>query len=150
MIKICEAYAIEHKILFNGAKSKLLIFGRRHDNPNIVVNGNKVDICTKAEYLGIILNTENEHNAIEDGITSFNVSFNRFLANFNSCRISIKNKLFHQYCCSYYGSQLWPLGNQNGEKHSIKFGTSQTELIVICSQLLQMFTQLKSLLKVNL
>ena len=121
MIKICEAYAIEHKILFNGAKSKLLTFGRRHDNPDIVVNGNKVDICTKAEYLGIMLNTENEFNAIEDGITSFNVSFNRFLANFNTCRISIKNKLFHQYCCSYYGSQLWPLWNNYFDNICVKW-----------------------------
>ena len=40
MIKICEAYSLENKILFNGTKSKLLIFGRIHANPNIVVNRN--------------------------------------------------------------------------------------------------------------
>ena len=68
-----------------------------------------------------MLNTENEFNAIEDGITSFNVSFNRFLANFNTCRISIKNKLFHQYCCSYYGSQLWPLWNNFFDNICVKW-----------------------------
>ena len=121
MITICENYAIEHDILFNGSKSKLLIFGREYVNPNVYVNGNSVDVCTKAEYLGIILNTENNYNAIEEGITTFNVSFNRFLANFNTCRISVKNKLFHQYCCSYYGSQLWPLWNSNFENICIKW-----------------------------
>ena len=121
MIAICENYATEHNILFNGSKSKLLIFGRDYVNPNVYVNGNIVDICTKAEYLGIILNTENNYNDIEEGITAFNVSFNRFLANFNTCRISVKNKLFHQYCCSYYGSQLWPLWNSNFENICTKW-----------------------------
>ena len=121
MIKICESYAIEHNILFNGTKSKLLIFGREYDNPNVIVNGYKVDVCIKAEYLGIILNTENKYNDIEDGVTTFNVSFNRFLANFNTCRISIKNKLFHQYCCAYYGSQLWPLWNSSFENICVKW-----------------------------
>ena len=121
MIKICESYAIEHNILFNGTKSKLLIFGSEYVNPNVYVNGNPVDVCTKAEYLGIIFNTENNYNAIEEGITTFNVSFNSFLAKFNTCRISVKDKLFHQYCCSYYGSQLWPLWNSQFENICLKW-----------------------------
>ena len=122
MITICENYAIEHNILFNGSKSKLLIFGSVYDNPNVYVNGNSVDVCIKAEYLGIILNTENSYNAIEEGLTTFNVSFNRFLAILNTCRISVKDKVFHQYCCSYYGSQLWPLWNTNFENICTKWG----------------------------
>ena len=89
MITICENYALEHNILFNGSKSKLLIFGREYDNPNVYVNGNSVDICTKAEQLGIILDTESNYHAIDEDITTFNVSFNRFLAHFNICRISV-------------------------------------------------------------
>ena len=111
MIKICESYAIKHNITFNGTKSKLLIFGKKCEDPNIMINGKKAEMCTKAHYLGILYNTENEYDVIEEGITNFNVSFNRFLSNFNTCRVSVKNKLFNQYCCTYYGSQLWPLWN---------------------------------------
>ena len=113
MIKICELYAKIHNITFNGTKSKLLIFGKKCVNPNITVNGNLVKLCIKADYLGILLNTENSFNVVDEGIMAFNVGFNRFLSKFNTCRVSVKNKLFNQYCCSYYGSQLWPLWDQN-------------------------------------
>ena len=81
-----------------------------------MVNGEKVVLCTKAHYLGILLNTEDKYDAVEDGILNFNISFNRFLSNFNTCCASVKNKLFQQYCCSYYGSQLWPLSNNKFDK----------------------------------
>ena len=121
MIKICESYAAEHSIAFNGAKSKLLIFGKKYEAPEVMVNDAKVAVCTKAYYLGILLNTEDKYDAVEDGILKFNISFNRFLSNFNTCGSFIKNKLFQQYCCSYYGSQLWPLWNNKFDKVCVKW-----------------------------
>ena len=112
MNKTCESYAKEHKIAFNGSKSKLLVFGEKNTIPCIIVNGKEVEKCTKAYYLGILLDTKDKCGAVEDGITNFNVSYNRFISKFKTCRVSVKNKLFGQYCCSYYGSQLWPLWNK--------------------------------------
>ncbi len=34
-------------------------------------------------------------------------SFNLFMANFNQSYSIVKNKLFKQYCCSFYGAPLW-------------------------------------------
>ena len=31
------------------------------------------------------------------------------MASFVKCQSSVKNKLFSQYCTSFYGSQIWPL-----------------------------------------
>ena len=31
------------------------------------------------------------------------------MAEFGSLSTIVKNKLFNQYCCAFYGSQLWPL-----------------------------------------
>ena len=121
MIKICESYASEHSITFNGTKSKLLIFGNKYEAAEVMVNGEKVVLCTKAHYLGILLNTEDKYDAVEDGILNFNISFNRFLSNFNTCCASVKNKLIQQYCCSYYGSQLWPLFNNKFDKICVKW-----------------------------
>ena len=112
MIKTCESFAREHKIVFNGSKSKILIFGEKSATPSIFVNRKEVEKCTKAYYLGILLDTKDKCGAVEDGLTNFNVSYNRFISKFKTCRVSVKNKLFGQYCCAFYGSQLWPLWNK--------------------------------------
>ena len=37
------------------------------------------------------------------------------MSKFDSCNVTTRNKLFHQYCSSMYGSQLWDLTNNNIE-----------------------------------
>ncbi len=34
-------------------------------------------------------------------------SFNLFIVNFGHTYALVKNQLFNQYCCSYYGAPLW-------------------------------------------
>ena len=113
MIKICEIYSDKHYISFNGKKSKLLIFGKKESDPNIFIKGEHVPVCTKAIYLGNLLSTVNENDMTNEGTKLFNVNFNIFMSEFSTCRILVKNKLFNQYCCFYYGSQLWPLYNDS-------------------------------------
>ena len=59
MIKICEEYANEHSIMFNGNKSKYLIFGNYKYDPIIQVNNETVYRCESALYLGHMLHTKN-------------------------------------------------------------------------------------------
>ena len=63
MIEICEGYAKDHNILFNGKKSKYLIFGEYKYNPIITVNNEIVPRCDSAIHLGHLLNTKNTRNA---------------------------------------------------------------------------------------
>ena len=110
MIKICEEYANEHDILFNGKKSKYLIFGPYNYNSIVRVNNEIVVRCDKAVHLGHVLHTGKTHDAlIEDAIGKLNHSFHGFMSRFDSCNTTTKNKLYHQYCSSMYGSQLWLL-----------------------------------------
>ena len=51
----------------------------------------------------------NKYEMVFDGIKKFNGSVNRFMSEFGSLQTVVKSKLFHQYCCALYGSQLWPL-----------------------------------------
>ena len=117
MIKTCEEYANEHDILFNGKKSKYLVFGangKYKTNHIVKVNNELVDRCEKADHLGHTLNTESSTDAMaEKGLTDLNASFHSFMSRFRGCNASSKNKLFHQYCSSMYGSQMWAL-NSNG------------------------------------
>ena len=50
---------------------------------------------------------------LKKGLTDLNASFHSFMSRFRGCNASSKNKLFHQYCSSMYGSQMWAL-NSNG------------------------------------
>ena len=110
MIKICEEYAYEHDILFNGKKSKYLIFGPYKYNSIVRVNNEVVERCDKAVHLGHALHTGKTHDAlIEDAMGKLNNSFHGFMSRFDSCNTTTKNKLYHQYCSSMYGSQLWLL-----------------------------------------
>ena len=116
MIKICEDYANENDILFNGAKSKYLVFGKYEYNPTIKVNNENVPRCKDAIYLGHKLCTKNTNTElVEDTIKSFNASYHNFMNKFGSCNMTTKNKLFHQYCSSMYGSQLWLLSSPSTE-----------------------------------
>ena len=67
--------------------------------------------------MGHLLHTKDTNNAlIEDAIGAFHRSCHSFMSRFGGCNIATKNKLFHQYCTSMYGSQLWLLtsrGNVN-------------------------------------
>ena len=59
MIKICEEYANEHNIIFNGSKSKYLVFGKYEYNPTVKVNNEIVSRSESAEHLGHLLHTGN-------------------------------------------------------------------------------------------
>ena len=114
MLETCEVYAKDHNILFNGNKSKYLIFGDYKYNPIIKLNNEIIPRCESAIHLGHLLNTRNTRNAlIEHSINQFNKSFYGFISKFDVCNTTTKSKLFHQYCSSMYGSQLWDLTNQN-------------------------------------
>ena len=108
MIKICESYAADHDILFNGNKSKLVVFGNKRDNCEIYVNGIMVPVCESAIHVGNLV-SENVHDTIDFSLRRFNSSFNYFISSFGKCHTKVKNKLFVQYCTSYYGSQIWPI-----------------------------------------
>ena len=117
MIKICEEYASEHDIIFNGKKSKYLVFGDYKYNPTIKVNNEEVTRCESALHLGNLLCTKDTQNSLVDHtLRSFKSSFHNFMSKFRSCNTTTKNKLFNQYCSSMYGSQLWNLTCPNVDK----------------------------------
>lgn len=111
MITICENYAKRHDVLFNGAKSRLLIYNGTVDDLNIIVKvGNEsVPVCDSAKHVGNTVCVSNRFQLVDDGIDRFNSSFNVFMSKFGSLASNVKNKLFNQFCCSFYGSQIWPL-----------------------------------------
>ena len=109
MIRICETYATEHDLIFNGNKSQLFVSGSVMENVSkCYVNDIEVPVYNKALHLGNLI-SNNVHDTIDYGVTKFNSSYNYFMSSFGKCQSSFKNKLFVQYCTSFYGSQIWPI-----------------------------------------
>ena len=124
MLKICESYAAEHDLIFNGAKSKLLIFSPQkvyESDPKLELNGELIPNVRSAVHLGNVLHVTNNQECIDEGVKKFNSQANMFLSRFKSCSPSVRSKLFQQYCMSLYGCQLWPLWSNKLDILKTKF-----------------------------
>ncbi len=74
LISICEKYAEEYDIKFNGTKSKYMVYKGRHSvvyHEDVYVNGEKVEQVTTADHLGHTLSTTDKTNTITAAISSF-------------------------------------------------------------------------------
>ncbi|CAL4174079.1 unnamed protein product [Meganyctiphanes norvegica] len=132
IIKICEEYAEEHCILFNGNKSKYLIFGDYKYNPTLRVNNEIVPRSESALHLGHMLHTKNTADELLDhAITEFNKKYYGFISKFDSCNTTTKNKLFHQYCCSMYGSQLWDITSQKAIQMNTQWRKAHRQVLSV-------------------
>ena len=70
-----------------------------------------------AIHLGHLLHTGDTYNEMtEDAIKNFNKSVHGFMARFSTCNFITKNRLYHQYCQSMYGSQLWLITSPSVKK----------------------------------
>jgi hypothetical protein len=77
MIQVCEEYAESYDILFNGKKSKLLIFNKKCDSLcSVRVNGESIPECNEAIYLGHKLSTTDESAIVDEEIKNFNIRVN--------------------------------------------------------------------------
>ena len=121
MIDICEKYADLHDIIFNGTKSKVLVYyNKKVTDPHFKVNGNDVPNCETAVYLGTVLSTRNNFGTVHDCIKKLNYCCNHFMAELGSLSTIVNN----QYCCAFYGSQLWPLWHNSVNSICAKWRTA--------------------------
>ena len=112
MVNVCESYAAEHSVIFNGSKSQFLVFKGTRCNSNkcsIIVNNEVLDNIDNAVHLGHNISTVNTDSMLTNVKSKFWKSFNMFMADFGHISSDLKCKLFKQYCCSFYGSQLMSL-----------------------------------------
>ena len=114
-IRICETYASEYTIIFNGNKSKLIIFSH-YDNdqfPDVFVCGESVEKVSELKYLGFMFSCEQGDSFQAELVKDFNCKFNIFMSDFSKVTSRLKDNLFNAYCCSYYGSNVCKFQNLN-------------------------------------
>ena len=92
MIKICESYALEYKIKFNGSKSKLMIFSRDNSivQTEIKVFNEVVEIVESMNYLGFKMSSGIDDSYLDTIIKDFNVKFNIFMGYFQGIKSKLK------------------------------------------------------------
>ena len=115
LVSICENYANEYCVLFNGRKSKFLIFkgkGCVEATATITVNDSPLDNVEKANHLGHVISVNDKDSLVSDAIRNLWKSFNIFMADFGHIHSFLKCKLFKQYCCSFYGAPLFLLNSK--------------------------------------
>ena len=115
MISICEQYASEFKIKFNGAKSQLLMFdnSRVKADVNIFVCGEKVEQVKSLKYLGHYLLENRQDPHVQHIKQDFVVKANSVLGDFHNVSSHIKFDLFNTYCMSLYGSHICDLNDSS-------------------------------------
>ena len=114
MLSICERYALENQILFNGGKSKAIAFhpkGKTLDNVySFSLNGIIIPNVNRAEHLGHVLdNTVDGYVDVKPIISAFKRSANCLIADMGLLPANVMSRLFQQYCCSFYGITLCKL-----------------------------------------
>ena len=114
MVKICEQYSTKYDILFNSSKSKLITFSKKKApfQPTITINDDIVPWVDTVNHLGHELYCNIFKRDQRRVISDFNMRVNTFNFDFGSLHIDIKNRLFRQYCCSFYGTQLYDLSSE--------------------------------------
>ena len=111
MIRVCETYACDFDIKFNGKKSQLMVFGKCKGEINVRVNGEKLEVVNTMKYLGNVISNSVCDPMISNVKNDFTCKVNAFLGNFSEISSHVKNSLFQQYCLSLYGSTACMLDN---------------------------------------
>jgi hypothetical protein len=126
LLKICEEYAAEFDVIFNGSKSKCMLFSPRSPrskysdtgdiSPVFCIANKPIEYVTSWPHLGHIL--RNDLDDSEDILrcrTSLISQVNNVLCYFGKLQCNIKLDLLYTYCSSFYGCHLWDLENRATE-----------------------------------
>ena len=105
LLNICQNYATNHQLLYNGAKSFSLCF---KDNtikikqPSFFLNDFKIPMVENCRYLGITISTKNSDLDLKRHMRKIYANANLLLRKFSSCSVSVKCHLFKTYCSTLY------------------------------------------------
>ncbi len=118
IVNICEEYADQFDIKFNGHKSKVILFCMKGLGiiAEIYVKGELVPCVNEIVYLGHVIKNDTSDTLIESVVRDFNSKFNSFMADFGCTRSVVKNKLVEQYCLVFYGFQNCALYDKDIER----------------------------------
>ena len=109
--QVCDEYATEFDVTFNGKISQLLLFRGREcviSNLNIYVCGQLVDMCDSATHLGHFISSTDKKSIVKSAKSCFWRRFYIFLCLIMSnCHILSNVNYLVNIAVVFYGSPLW-------------------------------------------
>ena len=104
LLNICEDYGREYHLVFNAAKSEVIIFGTTFGKLELLLNGKLIPVVDKIKHLGHLISNKdrNFYNCV-DIIKDLKVRCNTISCNFNFLTTSSRMKIFNTNCYCFYG-----------------------------------------------
>jgi hypothetical protein len=125
MLRICDDYAAQFKVVFNASKSKCLCCHptgtAKHVTqatrfPSFSIGSQTIEFVDKWPHLGHIITKECvDTDDILAKKSSLIGQINKVLFNFRKVNSQTKTRLVKAYCTSFYGAELWDLSQNNIE-----------------------------------
>ena len=116
MLRTCEIYADEHKILFNAKKSQLLHFTKSgtSKDPQLFMNdGSIIPYVDTCNHLGNTTSIKFDKVILDNAVNELYMRTNCLLSDFSFSECSTLSHLFNTYCMNIYGSPLWKYYDKN-------------------------------------
>jgi hypothetical protein len=112
MLKVCEAYATDHGLKYNGSKSQYMVFEtdrkKTAELPPVHLNGTLLERVGCFKYLGHIVAVDLKDDLdLERERRALSVRANMIARRFAGCSIEVKATLFKAFCTSLYTCSLW-------------------------------------------
>ena len=95
LLQICEEYATEHDIVYNGAKSVCILFrpkGFRSPVADLFLAGNRILCVHSHRYLGVMIEVGKCELDIKRQLMKFYANANTLLRVFGKCSNDLKIK----------------------------------------------------------
>ena len=116
MLRTCEIYADEHKILFNAKKSQLLHFTKSSTSkdPQLFMNdGSIIPYVDTCNHLGNTISIKSDKVILDNAVNELYMRTNCLMSDFSFSECSTLSHLFNTYCMNIYGSPLWKYYDKN-------------------------------------
>ena len=112
LLRICDIFAEDNCILYNGKKSKCMLFKPRSLKlpfiPTLYLNDRPVEFVTSHKYLGVLISDNLKDDCdIKRQIKALYARGNMLTHKFHFCSDNVKRCLFRTFCTSNYGCEMW-------------------------------------------
>ena len=112
LLSVCSDYGLEHDIIFNSAKSNIMIFCCKKFKdihiPSFELNDNILPRVNQCKYLGHVITDDLKDDS--DIARQYKIIYaqgNALIRKFYMCSEHVKCTLFRSFCTSLYTCQLW-------------------------------------------
>ena len=112
LLRICSCYSMQFDIVFNSAKSVIMIVKTKEDRntqfPSFFLAGQALGVVKKVKYLGHIIREDLcDDDDVQRQCCKLYAQANMLKRKFNKCTEDVKIALFRSYCTTLYTAHLW-------------------------------------------